>query len=75
MSLTILLLCEAPILICLFFLARSIWLDKKKADLYHDFGEESLEWLPSYHSMLIKFWCWNIVKFVQDEDKPDGYFR
>lgn len=75
MSLFSLLIHELLLLVLIFFFIRFIWIDKKKTDFFHDFGEESLDWFPSTSSMLIKFWCWNIVKFIRDEDKTDGYYR
>ncbi len=62
-------------LVLFFFCIRYLWIDKKINDFAHDFGEDSLDWFPSTSSMLIKFWCWNIVKFIHDEDKTDGYYR
>lgn len=52
--------------IVLFFMVRNEWVYRKQIGLINDWGFDSIDALPSYSVMLLKFWVWDITKFIKD---------
>jgi len=51
----------------LFMLYRNYWVFNKRNNLiYDDFPKYKK--LESYYSMFLKFWIWDINKFIRNED-------
>lgn len=50
----------------LLFMVRSEWVYRKQAEFINDWGFDSYDALPSYTVMLLKFWVWDIYKFIKD---------
>lgn len=52
--------------IVLFCAARNEWVYRKQLEFITDWGYESFDALPSYSEMMLKFWVWDITKFIKD---------
>lgn len=52
--------------IMLFCVVRNEWVYRKRLEFIQNWGCESLDALPSFLEMALKFWIWNILKFIRD---------
>ena len=53
-------------IIVLFFMVRNEWVYRKRLEFAKDWGIDSSDAFPSYMVMMLKFWIWDIVKFIKD---------
>lgn len=59
----ILSLCGVGLVGCVFFWIRNEWVYKVRVDMiWNDF--ETFETLPSYVDMVLRFWIWDVSKFL-----------
>lgn len=45
---------------------RNNWVYNKRIELLHK-GMDKYKLLPSYDTMMYKFWIWNIDKFIEEK--------
>lgn len=46
-------------------LIRNAWVFKKRMKALRYMGSSSLDSLPSYNTMMLKFWIWDINKLIK----------
>lgn len=49
----------------IFGLFRNMWVLKNRLEMLDILGEYYYDTMPSYSVMMLKFWIWNIYKFVK----------
>ena len=51
--------------IVIFGLIRNRWVYKKRIKVLHHMGLKTHDLLPSYNTMMLKFWIWDINKLLK----------
>lgn len=52
--------------IVLFCMVRNEWVYRKRQTFARDWGIDSFDAFPPYMVMMLKFWIWDIYKFIKD---------
>lgn len=58
-------ICIVIIIFIVLGLIRNAWVFKKRMKALHYMGSAYLDLLPSYNTMMLKFWIWDINKFIK----------